>query len=154
MIRFVLPALALLCGGGPTAAQPSSEQATIDAAMRRAHLMYWYDQAALHGTDDMLAKGKHVASRIGGWIVDGPAGEPLLIFYSKGGDPAPVYFARFQNGRLAEDRVPRHDERSLISPTRRPLVAVARSESPRCSDRRVWSDRANGTPHSKGLSAR
>lgn len=143
MIRFLFPALALLSGAGPAAAQSSSEQATIDATMRRAHLMYWYDQAAWHGTDDMLANGKEVASRIGGWIVDGPAEEPLLIFYSKGSDPVPVYIARFRDGRLVEGRVARGDERSLITPARKRLIdavalahhALQQAKLPGCSDK-------------------
>ncbi len=143
MIRILLPALALLCGVGPAAAQSGSEQATIDAAMRRAHLMYWYDQAAWHGTDDMLANGKEVAGRIGGWIVDGPAEEPLLIFYSKGSDPVPTYIARFRNGRLVEGRVARDDERNLITPARKRLIdavaaardALQRAKVAGCSDK-------------------
>ncbi|MFN4096437.1 MAG: hypothetical protein ACK4GG_06695 [Sphingomonas sp.] len=143
MIRFLLLSLALLSGVGPAAAQTSSEQGAIDAAMRRAHLMYWYDQAAWHGTDDMLVNGKQIAGKIGGWIVDGPADEPLLIFYSKGSDPVPVYIARFRNGRLVEGRVARGDERGLVTPARKRLidaVGVARSALEqanvgRCSDK-------------------
>ncbi|RYD67314.1 MAG: hypothetical protein EOP58_03485 [Sphingomonadales bacterium] len=143
MIRSLLPVFALLSAVGPTTAQTRSEQVTIDAAMRRAHLMYWYDQAAWHGTDAMLANGKEVAGRIGGWIVDGPAEQPLLIFYSKGTDPAPVYIARFRDGRLVEGRAARDDERSLITPARKRLIdavgvardALQEARLGRCSDK-------------------
>jgi len=142
--RSLLPALALLVAASPTLAQTkSSEQATIDQSMRRAHLMYWYDQAAWHGTDDMLAKGKHVADRIGGWIVDGPADEPLLMFYSKDTDPIPIYLARFRNGKLVEGRLARAEERNLISPARKRLIdavrvardALRQANVARCSDK-------------------
>ena len=144
MTRSLLPALALLVAASPTIAQTQpGEQAAIDTAMRRAHVMYWYDRAAWQGTDDMLAKSKEVAGKIGGWIVDGPAEEPLLIFYSKGTDPAPIYLARFRNGKLMEGRVARAEERSLITPARKRLidaVAVARdalqqANVARCSDK-------------------
>lgn len=144
MTRSLLPALALIVAASPTLAQTKSgEQATIDQSMRRAHLMYWYDQAAWHGTDDMLAKAKHVADRIGGWIVDGPADEPLLIFYSKNTDPVPVYLVRFRNGNLVEGRVARADELSLISPARKRLIdavgvardALRQANVARCSDK-------------------
>jgi len=143
MIRSLLPVLALLSAVGPTTAQTRSEQVTIDAAMRRAHLMYWYDQAAWHGTDAMLASGKEVAGRIGGWIVDGPADQPLLIFYSKGTDPAPVYIARFRDGQLVEGRAARDDERNLITPPRKRLIdavgvardALQEARLGRCSDK-------------------
>lgn len=143
MTRSLWPALALLVAASPAVAQTQAgEQAAIDAAMRRAHLMYWYDQAAWHGTDAMLANAKEVASRIGGWIVDGPAEEPLLIFYSKGTDPAPLYIARFRHGRLVEGRAARDDERGLITPARNRLIhavavardALQRANVTRCSD--------------------
>lgn len=144
MTRYLLPALAMLIVASPTVAQtPPGEQTAIDQAMRRAHLMYRYDQAAWHGSDDLLAKGKHVAGRIGGWIVDGPAEEPLLIFYSKDADPVPVYLARFRNGKLVEGRVARAEERSLIDPARKRLIdavgvardALQRANVARCSDK-------------------
>jgi hypothetical protein len=109
----------------PAAAQIApTEQATIDRAMARAQLIYWYDQAAWHGTDDMLAKARDIANRIGGWIVDGPADAPTLIFYSRDAQQMPLYLARFEQHRLVEGRKLGEADAALLTPERRRLIAA------------------------------
>lgn len=53
-------------------AQDAGQSEALARASQRGALLYAYDQAAWHGTDDMLAKIGDPASRIGGYIVDGP----------------------------------------------------------------------------------
>ncbi len=126
MIRFPLAALALFAAM-PAASQTADEAATVDRAMARAHRIYWYDQAAWHGTDAMLAGARDLADRIGGWIVDGLAEAAELIFYSRDADPVPLYLARFEKGKLTTSRRLGPDDTGLMTPGRRRLVAAIAS---------------------------
>lgn len=87
----------LLAAAQPSAVQMSSaEQAAVQQALDRGTLIYAYDQAAWHGTDDMLAKIENPNEVLGGWIVDGPVNAPELVFYDKDeADPHAVYVAQF-----------------------------------------------------------
>lgn len=81
------------------------EAAAIELAIERGQLMYVYDQAAWHGTDDMVAQMKasgnyeKLAPTIGGWVVDGPADAPVVTFFSKDESaPRAVYRATMTAG--------------------------------------------------------
>jgi hypothetical protein len=104
----------------------SDERAATDLALARGKLIYAYDQAAWHGTDAMLAKLRQPEKLVGGWIVDGPAAAPVLIFFDQDkADPHAVYIAEFQGNKLATDRLldPTSPERSL-SPERKAMIAA------------------------------
>ncbi|HEU0099852.1 MAG TPA: hypothetical protein VFQ67_13900 [Allosphingosinicella sp.] len=122
------------------AAVSPAEQARLKEIGRRGALLYAYDQAAWHGTDDMVAKLPDYQSRVGGWIVDGPADAPELIFFDREAS-RPVYVARFRDGKLVSGEVagPGAGElsaprRSLVAARKAALEAFGRSGSKGCSD--------------------
>jgi hypothetical protein len=89
-----------------------ADKVQVMRALNRGQLMYAYDQAAWHGTDDMREKLADYATRVEGWVVDGPADAPHLIFYSRDKDsPKGVYVADFRGDKLASSKVlgPRDD---------------------------------------------
>jgi len=124
MPKALIVALALIAAPPALAQIAPPEQAAIDHARARGELIYWYDQAAWHGTDDMLASAKDLAPSIGGWIVDGPANAAELIFYSRGPDPRPLYWARFAGGKLAESRKLGEADGAMLTPQRRRMIAA------------------------------
>lgn len=134
MIRTLAAALLMLATPAFAQSAPApdindADAAQIQLALDRGTLLYWYDQAAWHGTDDMLTKLDDSAkATIGGWIVDGPAGSPDLIFYDKdAADPHAVYVAHFEVDKLVSSHVlGPNDDRSL-SPTRKRMIAALAS---------------------------
>lgn len=124
MPGYLTIALALLAAAPALAQITPAEQAALDHAQTRGELLYWYDQAAWHGTDDMLAKARDVAGSIGGWIVDGPADATELIFYNRDADPKPLYWARFKDGKLAESRKLGDADAAMLTPQRRRMIAA------------------------------
>jgi hypothetical protein len=101
-----------------------AEQAQLREVARRGALLYAYDQAAWQGTDDMVAKMPDYATRVGGWIVDGPAEALELVFFDRDqSNPHAVFVARFAAGKLVSGRVVGAGE-SGLSPERRQLVAA------------------------------
>lgn len=124
---------------------PADEAAALKAAVERGRLLYAYDQAAWHGTDDMLTKVKEPQSKIGGWIVDGQPGATELVFYDQNpADPHAVYVASFNGSKLLSARVlGPEDDRSLTAPRKRMIAAVQSAsaaidaaEVQRCADSR------------------
>ena len=112
-------ALALLLAAAARderAAVPVAEQAAVAMATTRGALIYAYDQAAWHGTDDMLAKVREPATKVAGYIADGPAASPRLIFYDRQSTPHAFYVAQFRDGRLQSGRVLGPDEDRALSP--------------------------------------
>ena len=146
-LALPLPSVAL----GPV---PSAEElAAVQLALDRGQLLYAYDHAAWHGTDDFRAKAQaagtwdEVGARSGGWIVDGSAGEPEIVFYDRDRqNPGALYVARFTHGgtRLVESRLVSPDEQSPITPERRRLIdaqhlayeAIAATDSRLCAEAR------------------
>lgn len=107
------------------AVSPAEQQAIRDASARGA-LLYAYDQAAWHGTDEMMAKLPDARSKVGGWIVDGPAETPELVFFDKDkAAPHALFFARFERGRLVSSRVAEPGEGELGAERRRLIAARA-----------------------------
>lgn len=121
---LVCPTLAAAQAENPTTIMPKVMAATAQP-MARGQLIYSYDQAAWHGTDDMLAKITKPEERIGGWIVDGPAEAPQLTFYDRDkAEPHRVYVARFEKGRLIDSHVVAADEDRLLTARQRQMVAA------------------------------
>ena len=146
IVRILLAvALGLLAVPAPAEASPkpsAKEQAAMKQALQRGRLIFAYDRAAWVGTDDMLAKVANPESKIGGWIVDGPAEAPTLVFHDKdAADPKAVYVATFDNGKLRSGRVLAADDDRTLSAERRRLIAardaaadrLRESKLPRCS---------------------
>ena len=125
------------------AALTQADQAAIRQASDRGALLYAYDQAAWHGTDDMLAKLGDPKDRVGGWIVDGPAASPELVFFDKDeAHPHAVYVADFKDNRLVSSRVLGAGDDTSLSANRLRLIharaigiaALEASKEPRCSE--------------------
>lgn len=121
-----------------TLATTAAERAAIARATLRGKLIYAYDRAAWHGTDDMLAKVPDAAARIGGWVVIGSADAPTVIFYDKVGTEA-VYTARFANGRLDGKVLGPGDNRQLGANTLRLIAARKAALATIGSDRAVFA---------------
>jgi len=102
------------------------EQALLQTAIDRGVLLYMYDQAAWHGTDDMREKMKDRLGEVGGWIVEGPAAAPHLLFLDHDeADPHAVYTADFKGKELAASHVlGPSDDRSLTGPERAMAAAL------------------------------
>lgn len=84
----------------------TAEEAQLQRALNRGQLIYAYDQAAWHGTDDLVAKLPDYASKVGGWVVDGPAEAAHLVFFSRGeANPRAVYVADFRDNKLVSSKV-------------------------------------------------
>lgn len=124
MPRYLTAAIALFVAAPALAQITPADQATLDRARTRGELIYWYDQAAWHGSDDMMAKAREVSRTAGGWIVDGPANAAELIFYSRDADPKPLYWARFKDGKLAESRKLGEADTAMLTPQRRRMIAA------------------------------
>jgi hypothetical protein len=108
----------------PIPAVSEAEQQAIREASARGALLYAYDQAAWHGTDEMMAKLPDARSKVGGWIVDGPAEAPELVFFDRDtAAPHAVFIADFRDGKRVSSRVAEQGEPAL-SPERRRLVAA------------------------------
>ncbi|QIG78999.1 hypothetical protein [Stakelama tenebrarum] len=131
-MRKLLLLLAALAAT-PVAMPPASaqqtvsvdEQAAIADAERRGHLIYAYDQAAWHGTDDMVEKVPDYGSRIGGYVVEGPVAAPRLFFYDRDTEtPRAVYSARFEGARLVSSHVYSDNEDRSLSPRLLGMIAA------------------------------
>lgn len=119
-------ALCMAPGIAPAAAPPvpASDKVLVQRALERGNLIYAYDQAAWHGTDDMRTKLADPQNKLGGWIVDGPAGAPEIVFFDKDPqNPKAVYVGRFDDKGLLSGAVVEGEPRPL-SPERRRLVAA------------------------------
>lgn len=126
MLRYLFLLVLAVLSATPASAQlnPTETQA-LRRAIDRGTLLYYYDQAAWHGTDDMLAKIGSRKDEIGGWIVDGPVEASELIFFDRNAnEPHALYVARFALGKLQSGRVLGADEDRTLSPARRQMVAA------------------------------
>jgi hypothetical protein len=133
MRRFAFLLAAALAAAPAAAADPApamteAEAASVQLALDRGTLIYAYDQAAWHGTDDALAKLGEDSDRLGGWIVDGPADAPELVFHDHDqAEPKAVYVARFKAGKLVESRILRESDDRTLSPERKAMIAARRA---------------------------
>ena len=137
MLRIIAAALAITIAT-PLAghAQNAAEKADIDRALARGQLIYAYDQAAWHGTDAMLKKIEHPEKVIGGWIVDGPASAPTLIFFDQDqAEPHAAYIAEFRDNRMTAERVVAADSpERMLSAERRAMIAALEK------GKKAWQD--------------
>ena len=93
-MRRVLFAATLLLAAVPGSAMPGASDATaIAQAVRQGRAIYAYDQAAWHGTDDMLARIGDARGKLGGYVADGPVDAPRLVFFDRGTPARALYVA-------------------------------------------------------------
>jgi hypothetical protein len=130
--------LSIVCLAGLLAAAPApapppkpltqGEQELVARALERGTLIYAYDQAAWHGTDDLREKMGGKLTGIGGWVVDGPAEAPHLVMIDADEkEPHAVYEADFAAGKLVRSHLFTAREDRRLSPARLPLVAALRT---------------------------
>lgn len=122
-------AAALLLFSTPAAAQitpkvAGAEQAALAVASERGRLIHAYDRAAWLGTDDMLAKVSDPASKVAGYIADGPADAPRLIFFDRQPTPSAVYVAQLRDGKLIEGRLLAPGDNRTIGPATQRMIAA------------------------------
>lgn len=109
----------------PSITISAQDQALVDRAARRGKLIYAYDQAAWHGTDDALAKAPDLGTKIGGWVVDGPPEATEFLFFDQDSiKPHALYVARFRENKLIDGHVLSDSEDRSISPSRLKLIAA------------------------------
>lgn len=120
----------------------ATEEAQLQRALNRGQLIYAYDQAAWHGTDDLVVKLPDYARKVGGWVVDGPAEAPHLVFFSRDeANPRAVYVADFKDNKIVSSKVlgPGDDARmtltqlEMIDARRRVLAKLPGSGITQCS---------------------
>lgn len=105
-----------------------ADAAAVQRALDRGAIIYSYDQAAWHGTDDMLVKLPDAAEVVGGWIVDGPANTPEIIFYDRNADdPKALYVANFRDHKLVSSRVLDDGDDRTLSAGRKAMIAAKRA---------------------------
>jgi hypothetical protein len=133
-MRWIVAGFALI--GGTAAAQTAvappitaAEQVAIDQAERRGQLIYAYDRAAWLASDDLKAKMPDSLTKAGGWIVDGPATTPELVFIDRA-QPVPhaIYVADFKDGKLTSSH-PVSGGDAVLSPARLALAAALHEAS-------------------------
>ncbi|MCW3838140.1 hypothetical protein ACFQ1E_19450 [Sphingomonas canadensis] len=132
MIRIVALMLATACAlaPAPVLAQqaPSMSIKELHAttlAAARGKLIRAYDQAAWHGTDAMFARIQHPEDVIGGWIVDGPAHAPVLVFFDRNdADPHAVFVVEFLDGKIVATRLIGEGDDASLSPERKAMIAA------------------------------
>jgi len=147
MLRSLMIAAALLASAAAAPAQDkmtAAEEATVVRALNRGAVIYAYDQAAWHGTDDMVTKVPHWQDVLGGWIVDGPTDTPEIIFFDTNeAEPHAVYIADFKDNKLVSSRVLGAGDDTRLSPDRLRMIrarelaikALLASNEPRCKDK-------------------
>lgn len=130
-MRRTMLALALALAPAALAQTGNADEASaLKAATERGRLLYDYDQAAWHGTDDMLTRIREPRDKVGGWIVDGKPGATELVFYDKDiADPHAVYVARFDGSKLLSSHVLGAAEDRSLSPLRKRMIAAVRVAS-------------------------
>ncbi|WP_230768996.1 hypothetical protein [Sphingomonas sp. Leaf4] len=132
MRRFLL--LLAACATLPAAAQTTpttvpapvptaAEQAELDRIVARGRLMAAYDRAAWLGTDDVMPRLGQRRDQAGGWIVDGPASEPTVVFHDRSNPPRALYSARLVGGKLVDATMLSGDA-AILSPDRLRLIAA------------------------------
>jgi hypothetical protein len=130
-VALVLGLMALWMSGAADAAKPRvtpEEASATRLALERGKLIYAYDRAAWQGSDDLVAKLPDYGSKVGGWIVDGPAEAPQLVFYDKyEDDPHAVYIASFQGARLSSSKALGASDDRALSPARKAMIAARRA---------------------------
>jgi hypothetical protein len=130
-VALLIALNALWMSGAADAAKrgvAAEEASATRLAFERGKLLYAYDRAAWQGSDDLVAKVPDYASRVGGWIVDGPAEAPQIVFYdTEEADPHAVYVASFRGGRLDSSKALGASDDRTLTPARKALIAARRA---------------------------
>jgi len=97
-------------------------QPAVQAALNRGTLLYVYDEAAWHGTDDIRDHYPDLLKKAGGFVVSGSQAETELAFYDKSVSAA-VYRATFKFGKLTSSGSPSQG-RVALTPLEQQMIAA------------------------------
>lgn len=101
----------------------AEDRAALDRTTERGRLLAAYDRVAWLGTDDVQQRLPDWQQKLGGWIVEGSAASPTLIFYDRSQPPRALYTARMVGGKLADAQLVTGDTAAL-SPAQLHLIAA------------------------------
>ena len=138
----IMAAFAIVANG-PVLAQTSPTGPGLTAAVRtavsRGELLYIYDQAGWHGTDDIRGNYSGLLAQAGGYVVSGDDLDAELVFYDKSKLSA-VYRAKFSSRKLVKSGPPAADrvgltalEKQLIAAKDKALAAFIAAKVGLCS---------------------
>jgi hypothetical protein len=118
---------------------PNVLTAAVRTAVNRGELLYIYDQAAWHGTDDIRDHFPDLLSQADGYVLSGDQDHTELVFFDKSQSRA-VYRATFTNGKLSKSGAPAADraeitasEKQMIDAKTKALKAFEAAEVELCS---------------------
>jgi hypothetical protein len=114
----------LLLALASPAQEAGDEAAQIAQAVERGRMIFAYDRAAWAGTDAMLKALPDARDRVGGYVVDGTADAPRVVFFDKAALRL-VYVARFERGRLIEGAIPGAE--AVLGPDQKRMIAARQS---------------------------
>jgi hypothetical protein len=124
--HWPITAALAIAANGLAFAQPSPTGVGLTAAVRtavsRGELLYIYDEAGWHGTDDFLANYAGLAGQAGGYVVSGDDLDAELVFYDKSKSNA-VYRAKFINRKLVKSG-PAAADRVALTAIEKQLIAA------------------------------
>lgn len=119
-MALAAPALAQTAPVEPISAE---DRAALDRSAERGRLVAAYDRVAWLGTDDVQQRLPDWQQRLGGWIVEGPATSPTLIFHDRSQPPRALYTARLVAGKLTDAKLVT-DDAAILSPAQLHLIAA------------------------------
>lgn len=102
----------------------AQEQAAITRAVERGRLIYAFDQAAWHSTDELLRKvPKTTLPAVRGWVTE-PRGDLLRVTYYDvdGETPHALFQADMRGAAVAESHLFGEDEDRTLSPETLALI--------------------------------
>lgn len=130
MLRL-LSALPLLFAAAPVICQTKTDAplsaadiAAYDLARSRGYKLFLYDQAAWHGTDDMMVKLPDWAGRAAGYVIDGAPEVARITFFDRSPVPKALYVGQFKGTRLVSSKVLREGDDTTLDPGRLRLIAA------------------------------
>lgn len=144
----VLAAIAhLTFGQGASAAEPAAPspavQEKLDEALRRGRLIYAYDQATWHSTDELLKNvPQDKLPKAGGWVVEPQGPDVLRVTYFRVDDGAysAMFRADMKSAQVASSHLYRAGEdvtlpaSTLILAKTRMAASQVMQAKPRCTE--------------------
>lgn len=146
IVTAATPAAIAAKDKSPAPIVSAEDAALIARAEARGRLMYAYDKAAWIGTDDLQVKLPDFKTKVGGWIVDGPAEAPVLVFFDRTGTKA-VYVAQFRDNKMVSSKVLGPGDDATLSPARLKMID-ARTRALAAASGAKLGFCANGSPNS------
>ncbi|WP_294322550.1 hypothetical protein [uncultured Sphingomonas sp.] len=107
----------------PAESISAEDRAALDRTAERGRLLAAYDRVAWLGTDDVQKRLPDWRQKLGGWIVEGPAAAPTLIFHDRSQPPRALYTGRLIGGKLTDATLITGDA-AILSPAQLNLIAA------------------------------